>query len=360
MAEKHSCVNVKVAKSAQTSEVEVSADIPKEVLASYRERALAGFVQTLELPGFRKGKAPKEAVLKHIGEGPLLMEAAERAISEELPKVFASENLLIIDTPQVTIGSVSGDAPLHFTAKAPLPPSVELPDYKKIAQKHPAPQSDFAATEEEIADALNHLKRERIRIEFMEGGMEPSSALEKSRAADAKELPDLDDTFVQALGFESAGAFVDSVKTNIASEKKRAAEEKRRTELLEDLVKNATIALPPVMLQWELDEMEAQFKEDVKRMGATWENYLKLSGKTRDEVRATWNETAEKRVKTRLILDAIAGKENITPSQEAIDHELAHLREHHPNGDEAHMRAYVTRSKRVEAVLRFLEGGDEK
>lgn len=346
-------------KQSKTSEVEVSADIPKEIIASYRDQALTSFTQTLELPGFRKGKAPKEAVLKHVGEGPLLMEAAERAISEELPKLFASENLLIIDTPQVTIGAVSLDAPLHFTAKAPLPPSVELPDYKKIAKKHPAPEGDFAATEEEIADALNHLKRERMRIEFMEGGMEHSSALEKSRSADAKELPDLDDTFVQSLGFESAAAFADSVKTNISSEKKRSAEEKRRAEMLDDLVKNATIAIPPIMLQWELDEIEAQFKEDVKRMGATWENYLKLSGKTRDEVRTSWLETAEKRVKTRLILDAIAGKENITPPQEAIDHELAHLKEHHPGGDEAHMRAYVTRSKRVEAVLRFLEGEEK-
>lgn len=331
-----------------------------EVVAAYREQALAKLTNSLEIDGFRKGKAPKEHVVKHVGEAALLGEAAERAISEELPKVFASENLLVIDTPQVTIGAVSLEKPLHFTARAPLPPSVELPDYKKIAKKHPAPKDEFAATEEEVADALNHLKRERMRIEFMEGGMEHSSALEKSRGADAKELPDLDDAFVQSLGFESASAFTDSVKTNIATEKRRGAEEKRRAEMLEDLVKSATIALPPIMREWELDEMEAQFKEDVKRMGATWENYLKLSGKTAAEVRASWNETAEKRVKTRLVLDAIAGKENITPAQDAIDHEVAHLKEHHPGADEAHMRAFVTRSKRVEAVLRFLEGGEEK
>lgn len=357
--ESHVCTNVKVVRHDKTSEVEVSADIPAAILAAHREKALASFTTSLELPGFRKGKAPKEAVLKHVGEGPLLMEAAERAISDELPKVFASEKLLVIDTPQVTLGSVSLETPLHFSAKAPLPPSVKLPDYAKIAKKHPAPEGDFAGTEEEIADALNHLKRERMRIELMEGGMEHGLALETSKKTDAKELTDLDDAFVQSLGFENVVTFTESVKTNIASEKKRAAEEKRRSELLEALVEASDISLPPIMISWETDEIEAQFKEDVKRMGATWENYLKLSGKTREEVRESWKGTAEKRVKTRLILDAIAGKEEIVPSQEAIDHELKHLKEHHPGGDEAHMRAYVTRAKRTEAVIRFLETGEK-
>lgn len=349
-------MNVKVSRNDNTCEVEVSAEIPADLLARYRTEALKELKRTVEIDGFRKGTAPEEIVLKRIGEEALLRKAAEDAVQEELPKLFAAEKLLVIAAPQVSLEMPKQGSPLRFSARAPLAPSVTLPDYKKISGRYSTPARPMEATDAEVEDALRHLRRERKRIELMEQGTAPEQAAEQARKIDVMELPALDDVFVQSLGFENVQTFTESVRKNIGIEKSRREEEKRRAMLLDDLVKEARIALPAVMLEWELDDLEAQFKNDLARQGADFSNYLKQLNKTREDIRAMWADTARKRIRTRLVLDAIAAKETIEPPADAVAHEVEHLKEHYPSADPANLTAFVRRSMRTEMTIRFLEG----
>ena len=306
----HTLQNIKTSRDDAAWEVEIKAEIPVEALAGYREEALKEIQKSAKLDGFRPGKAPIERIIEVYGEGAIQRLAAEHAIQHELPELLAAEKLLIIESPRVTTDTPIAGKPLVFTARAPLSPQVTLPDYKKIAAKHPsAGEAESTVSDKEHADALVHLRRERARIDKLEAGAEPQKASEESRAMKEEELPALDDMFVQSLGYESAVKFSEALRTNMKTEKEAQTQEKRRAALIEDLVKGAKVSYPAKLREYELDDMEARMSaQGGSASGGKdfFEVYLKQIGKTREQLRKEWGPAADKRAKVRLILTEIA------------------------------------------------------
>lgn len=351
--------NVKISRDLERWEVEVKAEIPADVLARYRAIALKEIQKTAKLNGFRPGKAPEDQIIKVYGEAAILREAAQESIQHELPELFAAEKLLIIEAPKVTTDAPEIGKPLTFTARAPLAPSVELPDYKKISEKHNEKREAVSVSDEEHAQALTHLRRERARIEKIESGAEAQKATEESRAAEVKDLPELDDTFVQSLGYENAQKFSDALRENIKTEKEMQAREKRRAAILDELVNNSKISYPVSLREYELEDMEARVKSDLERAGQTFDGYLTQIKKTREQLRTEWNDAADKRAKVRLILAEIARTEKIEPEEKALEHELEHARKNYPAADPIALRTHIAHAIRNDATLRFLEGDTE-
>jgi FKBP-type peptidyl-prolyl cis-trans isomerase (trigger factor) len=246
-----------------------------------------------------------------------------------------------------------------FSARAALAPSVELPEYRKVAEKHNATKEEIVVSDEEHVQAMTHLRRERARIEKIEAGTEQQKATEESRSMKDEELPALDDAFVQSLGYESAEKFSEALRANIKTEKEMQAHEKRRAAILDDLVKNSKISYPAALREYELDDMEARVKDDITRTGQTFEGYLTHIKKTREQLRIEWKDPADKRAKVRLILTEIARKEHIEPSDMALTHELEHARKQYPQADPIALRAHIAHAMRNEQVLRSLEGNTE-
>ena len=351
--------NVKVSRDESRWEAEVRAEISAEALAGYRAQALKEIAKTAKLDGFRPGKAPEDAVLRVYGEAALMRAAAERAIEEELPSILAKEQLPIVEAPRVTTEAPISGKPLSFTARAPLAPKIELPDYKAVAKKHQEIQEDTRVSDDEHAQALLHLRRERHRIDTIEKGTNPQKAAEESKAVEEKDLPAIDDTFVQSLGYENTEKFAEVLRTNIGNEKKLRAAEKKRAAILEDLVKGSTVQYPAILREYELDDIEAQFTENLTRMGRTFDSYLAEIQKTREEARETWKEAADKRTKVRLILTEISRKEGIEPGKAELEHEISHSQQQHPDAKEDAIRAHVAHAMRNEMTLRMLEGNTE-
>ncbi|MBI2610680.1 hypothetical protein HYW60_01970 [Candidatus Kaiserbacteria bacterium] len=347
--------NVKISRDENAWEVEVYAEVPLEVIQTYRTQALNDIQKSAKLDGFRKGHAPIERIIEIYGEPTILREAAERAIQHELPELLAAEHLLIVEAPKVTIEKIEEGKVLHFSSRAPLAPEITLPDYKRIAANINATKEDISVTDEEHAQALTHLRREKARINKMEAGLEPQKAHEESRALDTDELPALDEAFVQSLGIESVEKFSETVRSNIKTEKEMQAREKRRAEILDDLVKESTIKYPSVLRGYELDDMEARIKHDLERMGTNFDAYLAQAKKTREQLRTEWLNAADKRAKVRLILSEIARGEHIDPSQERLEKEVERARQHIPNADPVALRAHIAHALRNEATLEFLE-----
>ncbi|MDO8576118.1 MAG: trigger factor [bacterium] len=353
--------NVKVTRVDAAWEAEIKAEIPAELLLHYRTEALKEIKKTAKLDGFRPGKAPEEQIIQVYGEAAILREAVQHAIQHELPELLAAQKLLIIESPRVTtddpIRQLAEGKPLTFTARAALAPSVELPDYKKIAKKHPpAGGQALEVSDAEHQEALTHLRRERSRIDKIESGTEAQKAAEESRAAEAKDLPELDDAFVQSLGYESAEKFSEALRANIRTEKEMQAREKRRALILDELVRDSKISYPAALREYELDDMEARLKDDLSRIGQTLESYFTQTKKTREQVRGEWKDAADKRAKVRLILTEIARKESIEPDLKALNHELEHARKAYQQADPIALRAHISHAMRNDATLQFLEG----
>jgi len=350
----HNLKNIKTTRDDAQWEVEIQAEIPAEALETYRTEALKEIQREAKLDGFRPGKAPLDRILAVYGEGEVLKHAAEHALQHELPELLASEKLLIIESPRVTMSTPLRGKPLSFTARAALAPTIELPDYKTLAKKHPV-QADVSVSDAEHQDALTHLRRERMRIAKMEGGTEPEKAAEESRGAEEKDLPALDDAFVQSLGYENTEKFSDMLRANIKTEKERHEKEKRRAAILDELVQGAKISYPSMLREYELDDMEARIKEDLSRIGRSFDEYLAETKKTREELRADWKDAADKRAKIRLILSEIARKENLDADAKELEHELEHAKQHYKNANPETLRANLAHVMRNESVLKFLE-----
>ena len=351
----HNLSNVKVSRDNERWEAEVKAEISAEALEKYRTEALKEMQASAKLDGFRPGKAPIERIVAIYGESAILKHAAEHAIQHELPELLAKESLLAIESPQVSIEEPQSGKPLPFTARVALMPKVELSDYKNIAARLNASKEDISVSDAEHKDALTHLRRERLRIDKMEGGTESEKAAEESRAAEEKDLPALDDAFVQSLGYENAEKFSDMLRTNIQTEKERHAKEKRRAAILDEIVKDSTISYPAVLREYELDDMEARIKDDITRIGRTFDEYLAELKKTKEALRADWKEVADKRAKTRLVLSEIARKEKLDADEAELTRELEHAKTHYPSTDPVVLRTNLTHAMRNEVVLKFLE-----
>src|SRR3989338_2910233 len=346
--------NTKIERDASKWEVSVRAELPAETLERYYVKALKQIQKETKLDGFRPGNAPASEVLRMHGEGAVLQKAAELAVREELPILLAKEGIQVVDTPHVTVEELGGGKPLVFSARAPLPPTVELPDYKNIATQQ-AKMDVVETSEEEYQQALTHLRRERARVTKVELGVLPPEAAEQAQKTEEKDLPELDDAFVQTLGYESMQKFSDSVRSHLKSEKERHELEKRRAAILEELVKKSKISYTAVFKEYELDDMEARLKSDLERMQTTFNAYLSQAKKTRDDLRKEWNDAAEKRSKIRLILGEIARKENITADKETVEKNVEHARKMNPNANVDALRANITHALQNEVVLKFLE-----
>ncbi len=355
----HQLKNVKVSRDEKTWEAVVSAEIPPEVLARYRETALKEMRRDAQLDGFRKGHAPVERIIQIYGEQAILRHAAEHAIQHELPELLAAEKQLVVESPRVETDTPVAGKPLTFKARASLAPEVKLADYKKIAKKINAEKEEVVVSDTEHDEALTHLKRERARIEKIESGAEPQKAAEEARALAEADLPALDDMFVQSLGYETIEKFSEAVRANIQNEKELRAQEKRRAAILEKLAEESTIHYPASLLSYELDEMEGRMREDVSRLGTTFENYLVQVKKTLEQVRKDWEPAADKRAKVRLILGQIAREEKIEADKEKLERELERARKHYKQVSEENLRVHITHALRNETTIKFLESISE-
>ncbi|MBI5470631.1 hypothetical protein HY968_04950 [Candidatus Kaiserbacteria bacterium] len=355
MSHAHHVTNLQVTRDEERWELEVRAEIPADELEKFRAEALKEIKSEAKIDGFRPGKAPEAIVIQKYGEQSILEHAAEHAVKHVLPELLAKEKVNIVDSPRVAVEPPVAGQPLKFSARAPMAPEVKLPDYQKIAAESNAKKVEAEVSEEEHAETLKHLRRERARISHMEAGKKPEEAAEEAKKLKDKDLPELDEEFVKSLGYESLEKFSHSVRNNIKREKELREEEKRRAILLDELVKGSTIKYPIVLKEYELDDMEARMAGDLERMGTTLEKYLGSLKKTREDLRKEWDKQADERAKVRLVLSEIARTEKLEADHEKLTHELDRAKKHYPKTDTAALRAHISHALKNESVIAWLE-----
>jgi len=127
------------------------AEVEEQLEESYKK-----LVKTTKIPGFREGKAPRKVLEKHVGENRLLDDALESLVPKAYEDALQEEGVQPIAKPSINI---TGNEPVIFEAKAPLPPEVELGDYKQIRMK----PEKVKVKKEEVDDVINQL-RERSTV----------------------------------------------------------------------------------------------------------------------------------------------------------------------------------------------------
>jgi len=129
-------------------------ELEPQDMEPHLQRAYQRIVQRSNIPGFRKGKAPRAIVERFVGPDALREEALDSLLPDAIKRAIAEQELDSAGMPRVN--EIEGDPPI-VKATVPLEPLVELDDYLAIR----ADEEPVEVTEEQVRELLEHLRREQ-------------------------------------------------------------------------------------------------------------------------------------------------------------------------------------------------------
>ncbi|HTH93127.1 MAG TPA: trigger factor [Candidatus Paceibacterota bacterium] len=329
------------------SKVEIKGEVAWDTIASYEKKAFDHLAGHLEVDGFRKGKVPEDVARKQIPDMMILNDMAEQALQDLYPSIIKDNDLDIIGRPELAITKIARNSAVEFTIRATILPTIELPDYKKIA-KDITEETAAEVTDEDVTKVVEELRQLRA-YGHVHGEGEDHGHTE--------DLPEVDDAFAQSFGeFKDVADMRAKITENLKREKEHEAKDKRRIGIMEAIVEKTDFVIPAIVIQSEQEKMLAQIEADISRAGFTLDDYLKQSNKTKEGLLADFKPESEKRARVQLVLNAISRKENIIPSDEEVKAETERLLAMYPGADEARTIAYVDMMLTNEKTLSLLEG----
>lgn len=361
---------------------------PPEVEAAL-QKAYSHLVKRTNVPGFRKGKAPRAILERYLGKKAMFNEALEHMLPEAYDYAVKEQGIEVFAQPQVDIAQTD---PVVFKAIIPLKPAVELGDYHSIkVSKQPVETSE--ADVERVIERLRHnnatwepverevgfgdlvvmdiessvdgapfINQKGAQYQVIEGASAPapgfagqlagmkldgekefklklpsdyarSELAEKEASFKVKiveikqeRLPELNEEFARQVDPEVAT--LEALREKITTTLKARAEEVARMDYEEKAV-GAVAEQAQVEFPPVLVEMEINrlLEEQLRRwqMSGQVEHYLSHIGKTEAELREELRPLATERVTRSLVLSKVTEAEKVEVSEAEIDAEVENL-----------------------------------
>lgn len=338
----------------EQSQKELMFSLTPEDMKPYVEKTAQRLGQEMKLKGFRDGKIPASVVQQTLGAETVWNEAIADAIEDSYAKAVGEHDLQPIGRPRVDILKLVPGNDFEFKVTIPCDPPVELPkDYRDIARKIVEKENGkpVEVDEHEIEETLSVIQNSRA--EKGEDGAEVK--------------PELNDEFAKSLGaFSSLQELKDSIREGVVKEKEQARAESTRLKVIEAIAEKTKVDIADLLVANELDKMQDEFASQATSMGTTLDEYLKQIGKTMEEVRDGWKDRAKERVRTALILRAIADEADLEPSDEEVAKRADEYLRQFGDPEEANkqvspelLRAYIRGMLRNEKVFELLEGNSQ-
>ena len=145
----------------------------------------------------------------------------------------------------------------------------------------------------------------------------------KIKGITEKELPALDDEFAEEVSeFETLKEYKDDIKKNLTERRKKEASDAKEAEALEKLVESTDIDIPEEAIEDQTEELIREFGYRMQMQGMNPETYMQMTGMTPQMLMEQMKPEAERRLKTRFILEAIVDAEKITADEAEVDKEI--------------------------------------
>jgi FKBP-type peptidyl-prolyl cis-trans isomerase (trigger factor) len=149
--------------------IKLTITIPWSVVKKAKEKAVAAHVDSTQLPGFRKGKAPKKLVEENIDQDHLREEVLRKLLPEGYVEALKEHNLKPILNPKIHVHKLEEDKDWTFEAFTAEAPEITLGDYKDSVKKVTAKskivvpgKEQVPASFEDIAKAIMETTKVRI------------------------------------------------------------------------------------------------------------------------------------------------------------------------------------------------------
>ena len=345
----------------------------------------------INVPGFRKGKAPRKLIENMYGEGVFYDDAFELVAQPAYEEAIKAENLQVVDRPQVDVQQIGAGQELKYTLEVFVKPDVTLGEYKGVAvEKNVEKVTDEAvdariqndveraSTTQDVTDRAVE-NGDIVNLDYagsvdgvaFEGGTAQGQSLTigsgmfipgfeeqmvgmnigeerdlsvkfpeqyhadnlagkdavfhvKVNGIQIKVRPELDDDFAADVSeFDTFEAYKANIVADLEKNAADRAEANLEDALVQKVVDAADCDIPDAMIQDEITTMLREMEMRMMYQGIRFEDYLKYTGQTLDQVRENYKPEAANRVKTQLVLEAVAKAENIVPTDEDVDEAIA-------------------------------------
>ncbi|AIT61680.1 trigger factor [Corynebacterium doosanense] len=366
--------------------VKLTVNVPFDELKPEIDQAYEAIAQQVSIPGFRKGKAPKQLIDARYGRGPILEQVINDMLPTRYQQACEENDLKVIGQPAIDISKLEDNDFVEFTAEVDVRPEVDVPDFSDIKVTVPAIEIDDAAVDTELDNlrarfgelkdtkrklktgdfavidlaaeidgekideasteglsyelgsddlikgldsALRGLKSEEeaeFEAELQAGEHAGKTATIKVTVQQTKErkLPELDDEFAQeASEFDTVEELRENTKTMLAEQGKGKQAADIRDEVLKAALAKTEVAVPESVVDEQAHQQLHQILGQMAHDENALAGLLEAQGTTREEFDKQSREQAEESVRTQLFLDALADEEDPQVSQQELtDHIL--------------------------------------
>ena len=146
----------------------------------------------------------------------------------------------------------------------------------------------------------------------------------------AKELPELDDEFAGEVSeFETMDEYKADLKAKLSETKQQQATTENENNVVEKVVSNASMEIPEAMIEEQVNGTIEDYARRMRSQGLTMEQYMQFTGMTVDKLKEEIRPQAEKRIRTRLVLEAVAEAEKLEASEDAVEAEIRKMAENY-------------------------------
>ena len=138
-----------------------------------------------------------------------------------------------------------------------------------------------------------------------------------------KELPELDNDFVEDVSeFSTVDEYKASIKTKNEEKKADEAKSAKEEATIEKIIEGAKMEIPDAMVDSQVRQMAEDFARRISAQGLTIDQYFQYTGLTSDKLLEQMRPQALKRIQSRLVLEAVADKENFEVTDEDVNNEI--------------------------------------
>ena len=142
-------------------------------------------------------------------------------------------------------------------------------------------------------------------------------------AISALELPELDDEFASDVSsFETFAEYKEDKKKTLEVKKEEQAKREKQSKVVEKIAEAAEVEIPEAMIKYNQERIVNEMSQRMMYQGLQMEQYLQLMGTTKEEFLERVKPDAIARIKTSLVLEAVAAAENIVASDDDVDAEI--------------------------------------
>jgi FKBP-type peptidyl-prolyl cis-trans isomerase (trigger factor) len=277
-------------KKAKENKVVLDIEVPKETVKKKFDEVYEKISLEAKIPGYRPGKAPRQVLEQHHS-ALAREEVLKNLISETYHESVKKENIDVIDMPEISEVKLEGDV-LSYKAEVEVKPEIKIKQYKGL----PLKKNEIKIEAKEIEEYVKQLKSSR------------DAAMDDQRLA-------------RSLGYGTKEEFLDCLNKQLFLKKENEERAKLEKSLIEQLLKNASFAVPATLVEKRIHELEHQAQHQMQEYGLP-EERIKERIK---EFAPKFKTEAEEQVKVFLILEAVGKLENMKADDHLVNRVIEFL-----------------------------------